>query len=62
MITPIDPMLYFYLLAGIRLMDNSLEKPYSYNYRSHTTSYVISNQDMYDIDQIVRDTFIVKEE
>lgn len=62
MVTPIDPMLYFYLFAAIRLVENPVEKQSSYIYRPHTTSYVISNKDMYDVDQIVRDAFIIKEE
>lgn len=62
MTSPIDPMLLFYLFAAIRLMENPVEKQSSYIYRPHTTSYVISNKDMYDVDQIVRDAFIVKEE
>lgn len=62
MTSPIDPMLLFYLLAAIRLMENPVEKAPSYTYKPYTTSYVISNEDMYDVDQIVRDAFIVKEE
>lgn len=62
MMSPIDPMLFFYFMAGIRLMENPVEKQSNYIYRPHTTSYVISNEDMYDVDQIVRDAFIVKEE
>lgn len=62
MMSPIDPMLFFYFMAGIRLMENPVEKQSNYIYRPYTTSYVISNEDMYDVDQIVRDAFIVKEE
>lgn len=62
MMNPIDPMLFFYLMAGLRLMENPVEKQSNYIYRPYTTSYVISNEDMYDVDQIVRDAFIVKEE
>lgn len=62
MMSPIDPMLFFYFMAGLRLMESPIEKQSDYIYKPHTTSYVISNEDMYDVDQIVRDAFIVKEE
>jgi hypothetical protein len=59
MFSPIDPMLYFYLLIGqkyISAISNKeiiVEKPY----RAYTTSMVISNKDMYDIEKILETAF-----
>lgn len=61
MMIPIDSMLYFYLMVGMRLMESPIEIRHSQIIKPYTTSHIITNSDMYDIDQIVRDAFIVKE-
>lgn len=59
MFMPCDTMLYFYLLAGtmyvyIRELDNKIvEKPY----KAYTTHNVMTNSDMYNIDQILETAF-----
>lgn len=59
MFLPADAMLYFYLLVGQRMMsdDNTTMKPY----KPHTTSVVISNRDMYNLNEIIDMTFDNKE-
>lgn len=59
MFVPCDAMLYFYLLVGmkyvdIREFDNKIvEKPY----KAYTAHHVITNNDMYNIDQILEEAF-----
>lgn len=59
MFAPCDAMLYFYLLMGMRYVDvrdfdnKIVEKPY----KSYTTNYIMTNKDMYNIDQILEEAF-----
>lgn len=54
MFAPADAMLYFYLLMGMRYVDINdfdnkvVEKPY----RAYTTTLIITNNDMYSLDEI----------
>ena len=62
MIKIINSALYFSIILNSKLTQgNNSDKP-TYIYKPYTTSTLLSNQDMYDVDQIVRDAFIVKEE
>lgn len=61
MFKPIDAMLYFYLLAGqkyITMNDDQRVIPY----KPYTVCNIVTNEDMYDLDKIVEEAFIKKED
>lgn len=55
MFIPSDPMLYFYLLLGQQYVTAPINNEVPYKH--HTTNVVITNKDMYDLNEIIDMTF-----
>lgn len=57
MFVPADAMLYFYLLVGMGYVDVNNTNNIEYSYKPYTTHHIITNNDMYNIDEIITITF-----
>jgi len=55
---PIDSMLYFYLMVGMRLMESPVEIKHSQIIKPYTTSHIITNNDMYNVNDICEQILI----
>jgi hypothetical protein len=58
---PLDIVIYLYILIGARFSENlnpATQDRYIKAYCPYTTSHVITNKEMYDVNKLIEEAFI----